>query len=107
MHMHPPAVIPGMVVLQYIGEDSAESGEKHNHYVNVFPVDARELVNTGKYVLVDNGAAEASRLNSTPLRAKPAAKPAPKAEPAPAPAEAKVEAPAETKPAAPANPARK
>lgn len=107
MHMHPPAVIPGMVILQYVGPDSAESGEKKNHYVNVFPVDARELVGTGKYVLVDNGAAEAARLNSAPLRVRPAAKPA-AAAPAPAPAEAKAAEP-EAKPAAaaPANPARK
>lgn len=109
MHLNPPDVLPGMVTLQYVGPDSPESGEKKDHYINVFPVDARELVGTGKYKLVDNGAAEVARLNSAPLRSRPTATastvtpapaPAPAAEPAPAP-----EAP---KPAATAtNPARK
>lgn len=105
----PPDILPGMITLQYVGEDSPESGEKKDHYVNVFPVDAKELVGTGRYKLVDNGAAEAARLNSAPLRTRTtattttvakAAEPAP--EPAPAP-----EAPKPAAAAPAANPARK
>lgn len=70
-----PEVIPGMVAVQYVGSDNKESGEHKGMTKNVFPIDAKELIGTGKYKLVDNGAVEAARLSATPLRNAQAANP--------------------------------
>jgi len=63
-----PEVIPGYVTIKYVGSDDKDSGEKKGFVKNVFPVDAREMIATGKYELVDNGAVEAARLNANPLQ---------------------------------------
>lgn len=57
-----PTIVPGMVGLK-----NKKSGKVTNH----FPVDAREIMTIakGEYELVDNGAAEAARLNANPLKA--------------------------------------
>lgn len=70
-----PEVIPGMVAVEYVGSDNKESGEMKGMTKNVFPIDAKELIATGKYKLVDNGAVEAARLSATPLRSAQAANP--------------------------------
>lgn len=70
-----PEVIPGMVAVEYVGSDNKESGETKGMTKNVFPIDAKELIATGKYKLVDNGAVEAARLAATPLRNAQAANP--------------------------------
>ena len=70
-----PEVIPGMVAVQYVGADDKDSGEKKGSVNNVFPIDAKDLVATGSYKLVDNGSVEAARLNANPLRAAQAAAP--------------------------------
>lgn len=89
-----PDVIPGMVAVEHTGPDIP--GEAKGMIKNVFPIDARELIDGGNYKLYENGAAEASRLNAGSLRAKPA-KAAAKVEeaaPAEAPAPATTPAPA-------------
>ncbi len=63
-----PEVIPGMVAVQYAGQDNKDSGEKAGMVKNVFPVDAKEMIASGQYKLVDNGAVEAARINATSLR---------------------------------------
>lgn len=70
-----PEVIPGMVAVQYVGADDKESSEKKGSVKNVFPIDAKDLVATGNYKLVDNGSVEAARLNANPLRSAQAAAP--------------------------------
>jgi len=70
-----PEVIPGMVAVEYTGQDNKESGETKGMVKNVFPIDAKELIATGKYKLVDNGAVEAARLAATPLRRAAPARP--------------------------------
>jgi hypothetical protein len=70
-----PEVIPGMVAVEYVGADNKESNEHKGMTKNVFPIDAKELIATGKYKLVDNGAVEAARLAATPLRSAQAANP--------------------------------
>ena len=57
-----PTIVPGMVGLK-----NKKSGKTTNH----FPVDAREIltVSPGEYEIVDNGAAQAARLNANPLKA--------------------------------------
>lgn len=54
----PTAMVPGLVTL----ED--KDGNRANHY----PVDAKELLATGEFTLVENGAIEAARMAATPLR---------------------------------------
>src|ERR1043166_3537236 len=70
-----PEVIPGMVAVEYTGADNKDTGETKGFVKNVFPIDAKELIATGNYKLVDNGAVEAARLSATPLRSAQAANP--------------------------------
>lgn len=56
--MLPSAMVPGLVTIK----DSKGKTQ------NVFPIDAKELISSGAYTLVDNGSAEAARLNTNPLR---------------------------------------
>ncbi len=63
-----PEIIPGMVAVEFTGSDNKETGERNGAMKNVFPIDAKELVATGKYKLVDNGAVEAARINANPMR---------------------------------------
>jgi hypothetical protein len=62
-NMIPSAMVPGLVTI----ED--EKGRRQN----VYPVDAKELINSGEYTLVENGAVEAARIAATPLRSGMAA----------------------------------
>lgn len=57
-----PTVIPGMVGLKH-----KKTGRISQH----FPVDAREIlsISRGEYDIVDNGAAQAARMNANPLHA--------------------------------------
>jgi hypothetical protein len=56
-----PTVVPGMVGLRH---------KKTKAVTHHFPVDAREILSGSKdYDLVDNGAAEAARMNINPLQA--------------------------------------
>ena len=59
----PSAMVPGLVTIK--GKDGKTQ--------NVYPVDAKELIASGDYELVDNGAIEAARLAATPLRSGAAA----------------------------------
>jgi hypothetical protein len=70
-----PEVIPGMVAVQYTGADNKDTGERAGMAKNVFPIDAKDLIATGNYKLVDNGAVEAARLNANPMRTVAAATP--------------------------------
>lgn len=70
-----PEVIPGMVAVEYTGADNKDTGETKGFVKNVFPIDAKELIATGNYKLVDNGAVEAARLAATPLRRAAPARP--------------------------------
>lgn len=70
-----PEVIPGMVAVKYVGATNKDTGEKNGSVKNVFPVDAKEMLATGEYKLVDNGAVEAARINAGPLRMAAAAAP--------------------------------
>lgn len=56
--MLPSAMVPGLVTVK----DSKGKTQ------NLFPIDAKELIASGEYELVDNGSAEAARLNVNPLR---------------------------------------
>ena len=60
----PAAMIPGLVTVR----EKASGKEK-----NVYPVDAKELIYSGDYELVENGAIEAARMAATPLRSGQAA----------------------------------
>jgi hypothetical protein len=64
-----PEVIPGLVQVERTGGDDKNTGEKKGARKNVFPIDAKELLMTGDYKLVENGAVEAARMNANPLRA--------------------------------------
>jgi hypothetical protein len=64
-----PEVIPGLVQVQRVAADSKETGEKKGAVKNVFPIDAKDLIFSGEYKLVENGAVEAARINANPLRA--------------------------------------
>lgn len=59
----PSAMVPGLVTIK----------GKNGKTQNVYPVDAKELIASGEYELVDNGAIEAARLAATPLRSGAAA----------------------------------
>jgi hypothetical protein len=59
----PAAMVPGLVTV----ED--KDGKQHN----VFPIDAKEMLASGEYSLVENGAIEAARMAATPLRSGMAA----------------------------------
>lgn len=59
----PAAMVPGLVTV----EDS--KGNQRN----VFPIDAKEMISSGDYELVENGAVEAARMAATPLRSGMAA----------------------------------
>lgn len=54
----PSAMVPGLVTIK----------DKDGKTQNVFPIDAKELLRSGDYELVDNGALEAARMNANPLR---------------------------------------
>jgi hypothetical protein len=54
----PSAMVPGLVTVK----------DKKGRKQNVYPVDAKELIASGDFELVENGAIEASRLAATPLR---------------------------------------
>lgn len=59
----PSAMVPGLVTIK----------DKKGNMQNVYPVDAKELINSGEYELVENGAIEAARMAATPLRSGQAA----------------------------------
>jgi hypothetical protein len=61
--MLPSAMVPGLVTIE----------DKKGKRQNVYPVDAKELINSGDFKLVENGAIEAARLAATPLRSGMAA----------------------------------
>lgn len=54
-----PEVIPGLVQVK-----ETKSGKVKT----VFPIDAKELLMSGDFELVENGAVEAARINANPLR---------------------------------------
>lgn len=54
----PSAMVPGLVTIK----------DKKGKTQNVWPIDAKELIAGGEYTLVDNGSAEAARMNVNPLR---------------------------------------
>lgn len=54
----PSAMVPGLVTIE----------DKDGKRQNVYPVDAKELIQSGEYTLVENGAVEAARMAATPLR---------------------------------------
>jgi hypothetical protein len=54
----PASMVPGLVTI--------EDGEGNRK--NVYPIDAKELLASGEFTLVENGAIEASRMAATPLR---------------------------------------
>jgi len=56
--MIPSAMVPGLVTIS----------DKKGAMQNVFPIDALELIKSGEYTLVENGAVEAARMNANPLR---------------------------------------
>lgn len=56
--MIPSGMVPGLVTIK----DSKGKTQ------NVYPIDAKELISSGDYELVDNGAVEAARMSSTPLK---------------------------------------
>lgn len=56
--MLPSAMVPGLVTIK----------DKKGKTQNVWPIDAKELIASGEYELVENGSAEAARLNVNPLR---------------------------------------
>lgn len=64
-----PEVIPGLVQIERTAADDKNTGEKKGAVKNVFPIDAKELLASGDYRLVENGAVEAARMNANPLRA--------------------------------------
>lgn len=53
----PTAMVPGLVTVK----------DKNGKQRNVYPIDAKELIRSGEYKLVDNGAVQAGRLNANPL----------------------------------------
>lgn len=59
----PSAMVPGLVTVK--GKDGKQQ--------NVYPIDAKELINSGEFELVENGAIEAARMAATPLRSGMAA----------------------------------
>lgn len=64
-----PEVIPGLVQIRRTAADDKNTGEKKGSVKNVFPIDAKELLSTREYELVENGSVEAARINANPLRA--------------------------------------
>lgn len=63
--MIPSGMIPGLVTIK--GKDGKLQ--------NVWPIDAKELITSGEYELVENGSVEAARLNANPFRGQPIANP--------------------------------
>jgi hypothetical protein len=63
-----PEVIPGLVQVRRKAADDKNTGEKKGSLKTVYPIDAKDLLMTGDYELVENGAVEAARLNANPLR---------------------------------------
>lgn len=63
-----PEVIPGLVQVKRTAADNKDTGEKKGAVKNVYPIDAKELIGTGEYELVENGAVEAARMNANPIR---------------------------------------
>jgi hypothetical protein len=59
----PSAMVPGLVTIE----------DKDGNRQNVHPIDAKELIRSGDYTLVENGAVEAARIAATPLRSGMAA----------------------------------
>lgn len=53
----PTAMVPGLVTIK----------DKDGNQRNVYPIDAKELLATGEWELVQNGAIQAARLNANPL----------------------------------------
>jgi hypothetical protein len=63
-----PEVVPGLVQIRRKAADDKNTGEKKGALKTVYPIDAKELLATGDYELIENGAVEAARLNANPLR---------------------------------------
>lgn len=63
-----PEVIPGLVQIRRTAGDDKNTGEKKGAVKNVFPIDAMDLLKSGEFELVENGAVEAARMNANPLR---------------------------------------
>lgn len=67
-----PEVVPGLVQIRRKGGDLKNADgvvtERKGATKNVFPIDAKELLSSGDYELVENGAVEAARINANPLR---------------------------------------
>lgn len=59
----PSAMVPGLVTVE----------DKDGNKQNVYPIDAKEMIRSGDYTLVENGAVEAARMAATPLRSGMAA----------------------------------
>lgn len=59
----PSAMVPGLVTIE----------DKDGNRQNVYPIDAKELIRSGDFTLVENGAVEAARIAATPLRSGMAA----------------------------------
>lgn len=54
----PTSLVPGLVTVE----------DQKGNQRNVYPIDAKDLIASGEFKLVDNGSAEAARLNINPLR---------------------------------------
>lgn len=65
-----PEIIPGLVAVKYVGPDK-DGNPKKGTVKNVYPIDAKEMLMSREYELVENGAVEAARLNANPLRKIP------------------------------------
>ncbi len=55
----PASMVPGLITI----EDVVTGAKK-----NVYPIDAKDLIVSGEFTLVENGAVEAARMAATPLR---------------------------------------
>jgi hypothetical protein len=62
-----PEIVPGLVAVEYVGPER-KGGPQKGSVKNVYPIDAKELLMSREYKLVENGAVEAARLNANPLR---------------------------------------
>lgn len=62
-----PEIVPGLVAVEFVGKE-VEGGPKKGAVKNVFPIDAKEMLMSREYKLVENGSVEAARLNANPLR---------------------------------------
>lgn len=63
-----PEIVPGMVAVRYVGKATGDGHPNKGETKNVFPIDAKDLVGSGEWQIVDNGSVEMARINANPLR---------------------------------------